>query len=375
MTNVTVVQRAQWEMKTKVLVVIKGMGIGGAERLISEGSRFWSRDRFDYRVAYLLPWKDALVPDLAEQGIPVECFGTTRLPTFRALQRLRKLCRQADVVHSHLPLTGVLSRVVVPNAVHVYTEHNLTGSYTPATRWANRLTYGRNAAAVAVSQSVADSTAGYPGHPVRVIPNGVAPLLAAGSVERVRHELRLEADEVLVVHVGNIRPGKGHDALVEAVSAAISSDPRLVFVSIGSEKVEGDLARLRAKTDSLGLDGHLRFLGPRPDALDFTGAADIYVNPSEVEGLPVAILEAMALGRPVVATAVGGVPTVVKHGLTGYLVEASDPAGLAERIVELAADPIKRSEMGGRGEDLVQVEFSLERMVEAYEALYEEVMS
>lgn len=362
-------------MRTKVLVVIKGMGIGGAERLISEGSRFWNTDRFDYRAAYLLPWKDALVPDLAQQGIPAECFGTARGLSLRALGRLRELCAQSDIVHSHLPMTGVLSRIVAPRGAHVYTEHNLTWSYGLATRWANRLTYGLNATAIAVSQSVADSIAGYSGHPFRVIPNGVAPLVEAGSAERVRNELELDPDEVLIVHVGNIRPGKGHDALVEAVSVAISNNPKLAFVSIGSEKFEGDLARLRAEVESRGLNGHLRFLGPRSDALDFTGAADIYVNPSEVEGLPVAILEAMALGRPVVATNVGGVGTVVRSNETGYLVEAGDTDSLALRIVELAADREMRLALGNRAKALIEANFSLRDMVRSYERLYEEVLN
>jgi len=359
--------------KTKILVVIKGMGIGGAERLISEGSRFWDRERFDYKIAYLLPWKDALVPDLEASRTAVECFGTDRGLSVQAVKRLRALCRQADVVHSHLPMSGTLARIVSDGIPHVYTEHNLTWSYRPITRWANRVTYGRNAASVAVSQGVADSTRGYPGPPIRVIPNAVAPIVSPGSSARVRRELGLSPDHILVVHVGNIRRGKGHDALIEAVVIALSKDPNLTFVSLGAEKVRGDLARLRATAASRGLGDRLRFLGPRPDALDFTAAADIYVNPSEVEGLPVAILEAMAIGRPVVATAVGGVPTVVRTGETGYLVEPNDPASLANSIVELATDPAARSRLGERARALIESQFSLRDMVRAYESVYEEV--
>jgi glycosyltransferase involved in cell wall biosynthesis len=359
--------------RTKVLVVIKGMGIGGAERLVSEGSRFWDRERFDYKVAYMLPWKDALVPDLEANGIPVECFGTGRGLSIRALTRLRALCRQADVIHSHLPISGTLVRMLGDGCPHVYTEHNLTSSYRPLTRWANRVTYGRNAATTAVSQSVADSLRGYPGPPVRVIPNGVAPVVAPGSAERVRTELALGPEQTLVVHVGNIRQGKGHDTLIEAAVIALAKDPNLTFVSIGSEKVRGDLARLRAIASARGLGDRLRFLGPRSDALDFTVAADIYVNPSEVEGLPVAILEAMAVGRPVVATAAGGVPSVVKTGETGYLVDASDPASLANRVVELAADPAARTEFGERARTLIESRFALKDMVRSYESIYEEL--
>ncbi len=360
-------------MKTKVLVVIKGMGIGGAERLVSESSRFWDRDEFDYKVAYLLPWKNALVPDLQTNAVPVECFGTRRGLSMRALAHLQALCAEADVIHSHLPVSGILVRIFAPRLPHVYTEHNLTSSYRPLTRWLNRVTYGRNTAATAVSRGVADSLRGYPGPPVRVIPNGVSPTVRPGSIERVREELGLTPGDTLVVHVGNIRPGKGHDCLVEAAAIAVAKDPSLVFISIGSEKVSGDLARLRAAASARGLAERLRFLGPRPDALDFTVAADIYVNPSEVEGLPVAILEAMAVGRPVVATAVGGVPSVIETGNTGYLVESNDAEALANRIVELAADPMSRSKLGERGRAVVESRFALSDMVRSYEEIYQEL--
>lgn len=360
-------------MKTKVLVIIKGMGIGGAERLVSESSRFWNRNDFDYKVAYLLPWKNALVPDLQANGVPVECFGTQRGLSFHALARLRAMCAEADVVHSHLPVSGILVRIFAPRVPHLYTEHNLTSSYRPLTRWLNRWTYGRNTAATAVSQGVADSLRGYPGPEVRVVPNGVSPTVRTGSRGRVREELGLDEGDTLVVHVGNIRPGKGHDCLVEAAAIAIAKDPSLVFVSIGSEKIRGDLSRLQAAASARGLADRMRFLGPRPDALDFTVACDIYVNPSEVEGLPVAILEAMAVGRPVVATAVGGVPSVVESGRTGYLVDSSEPRALANRIVELAADPVSRSKMGDRGRSVVESRFTLDQMVRTYEEIYEEI--
>lgn len=361
-------------MRPRILVVIKGMGIGGAERLLADGSRFWNHDRFDYRLAYLLPWKDSLVSELSHNGVPVTCFGTSRGLSVRAISRLRALCRESDLIHSHLPLTGVLSRVVSPRSRHVYTEHNLPASYHLITRWCNQLTYGLNAAAVAVSDTVADSIASYPGTH-HVIPNGVSRTSLGDQADRVRAELGLARDDLLVVHVGNIRPGKGHDRLIDVASLAVKSDPRLVFVSIGSEKLKGDLARLRSKAQSFGLDGHMRFLGQRPDARNFTAAAAIYVSPSDVEGLPVSVLEAMAMSRPVVATRVGGVPSVVKNGETGYLVDTSDSEGMADRIVELAADPDLRATIGERASELIRGEFSAEGMVADYERLYDRILS
>jgi len=361
-------------VKPRILVVIKGLGIGGAERLISAGSEFWSTNAFDYKVAYLLPHKDALVPDLKRRGIPVTCFGDTRGVSIRALGRLAKLCREASLVHAHLPATGILARLVAGRTPVIYTEHNLPTSYRPITRAANRATYWRNSVSVAVSDAVERAVDRYPGRKA-LIANGVGPVSEARSSEDVRRHLDIPPAGKLVVHVGNIRPGKGHDALVDVATRVAMDRPDVSFVSIGSEKIPGDLTRLRARVADAGLNGQLRFLGPRPDAIDFISAADVFVNPSEVEGLPVAILEAMALGRPVVATDVGGVSSVVRHGDTGYLVPALDTQALADRVVALIDDPLTRATMGERGKRLVEESFSLREMVSNYENLYLEVLN
>jgi glycosyltransferase involved in cell wall biosynthesis len=358
----------------RVLVLIKGLGIGGAEKLISEGSRFWDRQSFDYEVAYVLPWKDQLVSDLEGQGIEVHMIGGGRGLTPPTLGRLRRLIKEKDidVVHAHLPTMGIVARVVSPVPV-VYTEHNMAESYRPVTRTLNRLTYGRNAATTAVSGAVAGSVDGWPGDPVLVIPNGVAVRVDQEGATAARQELGLSESDLLVAHVGNIRPGKGHDVLVDAVALLHRRLPSVRFVSIGGEKYPGDLERVRSRANDAGLGDTLLFLGRRPDALNFVAASDVFVNPSSVEGLPVAILEAMALSRPVVAAAAGGVPGIVKEGVTGILVEPNDPAALAGGIQKLVDDPVLAGRLGEAAQDMVMSEYGLEPMVRATEDVYRKV--
>jgi glycosyltransferase involved in cell wall biosynthesis len=231
-----------------------------------------------------------------------------------------------------------------------------------------------NTCSVAVSDAVADQTKNYPGRWKRIIANGVGPLASTTSREQVRSALELGEKARLVVHVGNIRPGKGHDALVETVLQLASTHPEVSFVSIGSEKIPGDLQRLRSRVRDLNLDDRLRFLGPRRDAIDFISAADVVINPSEVEGLPVAVLEALSLGRPVVATDVGGVSSVVIEGETGYLVAAGDTKALANRVGDLVGDSSERERMGRNGKQLMERNHSLADMVTQYETLYREVL-
>jgi glycosyltransferase involved in cell wall biosynthesis len=359
-----------------VVIVIKGLGIGGAEKLISEGARFWDRSSFDYRVAYALPWKDQLVGELEALSVPVRCIGSKRGVTPSTLPRFRRLLEewQADLVHAHLPVTGILARIASRVPV-VYTEHNLAWSYRPFTRTVNRLTYRRNNAVTAVSQAVADTISGYPGPPASVVTNGVAVAVDPQARSRARAELGLDDDDPLVIHVGNIRPGKGHDVLVDAAALLRERGIGVTVVSIGVEKKAGDLQRLQAKVTEAGLDGGMRFLGRRPDALSFIAAADVYVNPAEIEGLPVTILEAMALGRPVVATAVGGVSAVVRDGITGLTVEPGRPDRLADAVARLLERPADAHRMAEAGSRLVAAEYGLEPMVRAFEDIYRQVMT
>jgi L-malate glycosyltransferase len=359
-----------------VVIFVKGLGIGGAEKLISEGARFWDRSSFDYRVAYLLPWKDQLVAEIEALGVPVRCIGSRRGATPGVFPRFRRLLDEwrADLVHAHLPVAGILARVA-GNVPVIYTEHNLAWSYHPITRALNRWTYSRNAAVTAVSEPVAEAIAGYRGPRPAIVNNGVHVSVSGEAKSRARAELGLAQDQPLIVHVGNIRPGKGHESLIQAASLLMERGVDASVVSIGVEKNPGDLDRLRAKVSAAALGQRVRFLGRRADALAFIAAADVYVNPAEFEGLPVTILEAMALGRPVVATAVGGIPSVVQDGITGIAVDPGEPDQLADGIATLLANPGYARRLAEAGERLVTAEFGLEPMVRSFENIYRQLLS
>jgi glycosyltransferase involved in cell wall biosynthesis len=358
-----------------IVVAIKGLGIGGAEKLIVEGSRFWNRDRFDYRVAYALPWKDQLVEPLVDQGIPVECFGSSRGMTPTSAWRFGKLTRRwdASIVHAHLPSMGAVARVTQRVPV-VYTEHNLASSYRMPVRMVNRATYSRNAAAIAVSDAVADSIASYPSPSKQVIPNGVD---VDGGIDTagVREELGLDDSQHLVMHVGNIRPLKGHANLVAAAASLTRTRKDIHIVSIGGEKTDGDLASIRQMATDLGVSDHMRFLGRRQDALAFIAACEVYVNPADVEGLPVTILEALALARPVVATSVGGVPSIVRDGETGILVPPGDPDAIARAIIWMVDNPRTAGTYGTNGRSLIQEHHGIEHMVRQTESVYDRILN
>lgn len=354
-----------------VLVVIKGLGIGGAEKLISEGARHWDRDRFDYHVAYALPWKNQLVDEIEQLGIAVTCIGGPKGSTLATWRGLRRIVAELEpaLLHAHSPMIGVMARFI--DVPLVYTEHNVASSYREPTRTANRLTYRRNTRVVAVSQPVAESLRSFAGPAPVVIVNGVSVQVDAADAAAARAELGLADTQMLFVHVGNIRPHKGHSNLIAAAALLRHRAADVQIVSIGGEKVEGDLERVRAEAAQAGADEVVRFMGRRPDALSFVAAADGFVNPADVEGLPVAVLEAMNLEKPIVATAVGGVPDIIFDEKTGLLVEPKDPPALANAILRLVDDRGLATELAGNARELVERDFSLDAMVRANEAQYD----
>jgi glycosyltransferase involved in cell wall biosynthesis len=237
------------------------------------------------------------------------------------------------------------------------------------------MTYSRNAAVTAVSAAVAESVAGFGGPLAAVVSNGVSVTVDPAEVSAARAELSIDDATELVVAVGNIRPHKGHQNLVETAAVLKEKRPQALVVSIGGEKYPGDLDRLKEAAEAAGVRDTIRFLGRKENAREFIAASDVFVNPSDVEGLPVVILEAMAMGRAIAATAVGGVPSVIEDGETGLLAAPGDPDGLAGAIVRLLEDPHLRTTVGAAAAESVARDHGMAPMIEAFEDIYQRLLS
>ena len=336
---------------TRVLWLIKGLGPGGAERLlVSLAGELQGGDDLSCRVAYLLPWKDHLVPELAALGVPATCLSTGKLWDLRWVWRLLRLVRREriDVVHVHSPALAALARLplrllVRPRPAIVYTEHNNWGSYGPVTRLLHRWTFRLDDAQLAVSDDARASVPARLRERVEVLVHGVPlePLREhLRGREAARRDLGIGAGEVVILTVANLRLDKDYPTLLEA--ASLVDDPRVRFLAVGQGPLE---ATIRERHRDLGLGDRFRLLGYRDDVPRLLAAADVFAMSSVVEGYPVALMEAMAMGLPVVATAVGGVPAAVRHGQDGLLVPARDPSALAAAVQQLADDPERRARL------------------------------
>jgi glycosyltransferase involved in cell wall biosynthesis len=216
---------------------------------------------------------------------------------------------------------------------------------------------------VAVSATQLDELGrlGYPAERITVIPNGIPPPVPSRPRDAVRAELGLAEDDVLALLVATLRPEKRPDVFLEAVRRAHSSEPRLRGAIAGGGPRLERMRSLAAETP-----GVVRVLGERRDVPDLIAAADLVCLTSTAEGLPMTILEAMALSRPVVATSVGGIPDAVTDGRTGTLVPAGDTDAFAEALVQLARDPDLRRTMGEAGGADFGQRFTLAAMSERY---------
>ncbi|HWP35157.1 MAG TPA: glycosyltransferase [Thermodesulfobacteriota bacterium] len=362
-------------MPRTVLHLMETPDPGGAETLLLNLVARLDPGRYRSVVGTFRPgW---LTAELARRGIPSVVLPLRRPLDPAWLARALRLVRRAGVelVHAHEftmntygTLLGRLGRLPVIATVH--------GKAYYADRTRRRLAYrfvGRAASqVVAVSHDVRRfllEEVGLAPEAVVTIHNGVAPPppVSPAAAAALRHQLGLPAGTPVVGTVGTLLPVKGHADLLEAVARLAPAVPDLTALICGRPLV---LEPLAARAAALGIADRVRFLGYRDDVPALLAVMDVFVLPSLSEGLSLALLEAMAAGLPVVATAVGGNPEVVRDGESGFLVPPRDPGALAERIGRLLRDRALARRLGLAAARRVRQEFSLDAMVQRYEALY-----
>ncbi len=376
----------------RVLQVMEAT-IGGTRKHLGQLALGLDRRRFEVTVACAALREPGFRRDMDEMqrhGVRVVEVTMRRQIDPRsdlaATARLRRLLREGfDIVHTHSSKAGVVGRLagrLGSRAALVHTPHCFAflhgAEFSPPRRrlflaierWLGRWT----ARLIAVSRAEARTAIAHrivPAGRVRTVLNGIEPQLprqaaAAAGAER----LGLEDGDRALGSIGLLEVSKGHEVLIAALPRVLAEFPRLKFFLIGAGNLRQRLERQVARA---GLGAAVVFIGHRDDALDLMSALEIVVLPSLWEGLPYVILEAMALGKPVVASDVGGCGEALADGETGLLVPPRDPEALAAALCRLLRDRADATEMGARGRRRVRSRFGLEAMIAGHEAIYEEV--
>jgi glycosyltransferase involved in cell wall biosynthesis len=372
--------------RVKVLLAESGRAVGGTERVVWELATRLSNSRYEV-VVWLSnsPGVDELAGALKARGLTVERVKEVESRwdlkgMFETWRRLRKLKPALLHIHHVWPSADRYLPTLARNAgvQHlVVTEHIVGHPNSRSQRALKRMELIDADAVTAVSAAVGDSLVrdyGVARQRVRVVPNGADLPNEDGEwpeARTIRAEMGTGMFRPLWVVAARLEEQKGHAVLLDALVRVRQMNLDFVVAIAG----DGSLRKsLEERVMGLGLHGRVRFLGQVEEVGPWLLAADAVVLPSLWEGLPLSLLEAMARGRPVVASAVGGIPEAVEDGVHGRLVPPNDPKALAEALAGIHRMADAARQMGLRGAERVRERYTWQKVVENFEAVYDDVL-
>ncbi len=229
---------------------------------------------------------------------------------------------------------------------------------------------------VAVSNDVASETGRailFKKNKITNISNGIdidKYLVKSGNGNKIRAEFKIKPSTKIVVSAGRLSSQKGFDYLIEAMKKVFTVAADTVLLIAGEGPFNKNLTEMARKLD---IEHKIIFVGNRTDMIDIYAAMDLFVLASLREGIPLVVLEAMAMKKPVIATRVGGVPTVIESGQNGILVEPKNSSTLSEAIIRILKDADLAKDLAENGRKTVEESFSAEKMAQKYKKVYEEV--
>jgi glycosyltransferase involved in cell wall biosynthesis len=370
------------------MMLTDSIAIGGAEKLVVDLAESLDPSRFRTTVCLTraittydranqsLSWRRR--DQLRAAGVEVLELGRRSRANATAWARLLRFMHTEDVavIHAHKfgsnfwgAVTGALGRTPVVLA-H---EHSWSFEGQQMRQLVDRLVISRLADAV-IAVSRADrqrmiDVVGIPPERIVFIPNGI-PAPVRGDPHAVRRSTGISETAPVLVSVGNLLPAKAYDVMLQALALVRPSFPEVRLLVAGGR----DPRQLQRLAAQLGIEDAVTFLGLRTDIPDVLAAANIAVSSSDHEGSPLAAMEYLGAGLPVIATAVGGMPDLITSGETGILVQRRDPSALASAIQQLLANPDQARAMGEQGRIRQRRDFSLDAMVARVETLYTDLL-
>lgn len=362
--------------------VIGTLSTGGAERSVVNYLAAADREEFRHSVI-CLGGRGELAADVEAGGVPVHVIRLRRRYLPLSLLRLAWWMRRArvDLLHAHMFEAALFGRIAARLAgvrVMVVTEHGpelWKGRHHLAIdRWLNRAT-ARHIAVARDGLEIRVRRERVPADRITLIPNGVAIIdHASEGADRaaVRAEFALPLDAPVIGTVGRLVPEKGYGHLVDALASIRDQFPAIRWLAVGDGHLRTTLAE---QVHAAGLDDAVIWAGLRADVSRILPALDVWVMSSIEEGLPVALLEAMASGRAIVATRIGGIPDAARDGAEALLVPPADPPALAAAIGRLLREPALARRIGSAARTRAEAEYSIASVARRIEAVYREELA
>ena len=369
--------------KINVLFVIVQMKMGGSEHLVWDLVRNLDHNIFKPHVAWF--YEEKPLKEFSDLGIPLFFVPKVKRLDLSTMRQLAKIIQdnQIDVVNAHhfLSMAYSFSGCKIMNKARlIYTEHSEWEIQAISRKWriAGKILLHFTDAVVGISDEVRDclkDSFHLPERKTHAIPNGVDCNLFSVAQDKKRYKIEygLDPDDIVLGIVANLKKNKNHIFLLKTFRSLRKKHNRLKLLLIG-QGFEGDLegseGDIRSFISSENLEDSVLLLGARSDVPDLLKAIDIFCLTSYKEGLPISLIEAMAVGLPLVGTAVEGIKDVIIPHENGFLVKLNDEEQLKHALNRLIEYPSLRQKFGTKSRKLAYQSYALENCTKQYQALF-----
>jgi len=366
-----------------IMQLINTYSFGGAEKLVFDLATRLDKGKFNVLICSIVKREGKAAAQLCKdlESCGVRVLSLNKPPNKKRLNAIIRLCKylrenHINILHTHCSspdFYGKLAAIMSPTQTVFSTIHTIKGGND---FYQSLLNYSTTKY-IAISKTVeryAICELRIPSEKIEVIYNAVDinkfKSLSTDKKSKLR-ELAIVNAKKIVTNIGNIREAKGQIYLIEAARLVLNEFADTHFIIVGDDLLEPELAcHLKKEVEIAGMQDKISFIGMRSDIPEILSITDLFVLPSLREGLPLALLEAMATGIPVIATSVGSNPEIVTDGINGFLVPPKDSDALAQKINEALLNMERAKRLGREGQNTVERSFTVEQMVNKYEQLY-----